>query len=328
MRSLWILSLPLVGCTAVPDSTTASDALEALAADGGSANTAGSATTELFDLPPADRAPAPGVLSLSSTSWWSTFTTTITVSDATPGDTVALLFTGSPNGPQTCPPVMAPDCLDIDSPRMFGTEVADASGVATFSLVLPDPPPPVAEVELQAVVLLAVGADTSNTEVHPLQGLASDLDLDGLSLEDEVLVHGTDPEIGDTDGGGVNDGDEVLAGTSPLDPADDGGFTYTWAGDIYPLFEIECAGCHVNGANSGGMNMDDPADVIGFPSNDVATMNRIEPGFPDDSYIWHKLNDTQAAVGGAGLQMPRVGPPLTQAELDMVETWILEGAPL
>lgn len=45
------------------------------------------------------------------------------------------------------------------------------------------------------------------------------LDGDGLSTLDEIAVYGTDPLKADTDGDGVNDGDEVAAGTDPRDPA-------------------------------------------------------------------------------------------------------------
>ena len=36
-----------------------------------------------------------------------------------------------------------------------------------------------------------------------------------------MLDHGTDPLLIDTDGGGVNDGEEIDNGTNPLDPSDD-----------------------------------------------------------------------------------------------------------
>ncbi len=50
---------------------------------------------------------------------------------------------------------------------------------------------------------------------------ASDPDSDGiLGVVDEWQTYGTDPYVADTDGDGVNDGDEIAQGTSPLNPAD------------------------------------------------------------------------------------------------------------
>jgi hypothetical protein len=50
--------------------------------------------------------------------------------------------------------------------------------------------------------------------------LPRDTDNDGLSDDDETTVYGTDPALEDTDGDGVGDGVEVLAGTDPLNPDD------------------------------------------------------------------------------------------------------------
>lgn len=44
------------------------------------------------------------------------------------------------------------------------------------------------------------------------------IDGDGLKTLDELAIYGTDPTRTDTDGDGVDDGDEVAAGTDPLDP--------------------------------------------------------------------------------------------------------------
>ncbi|MBW2264043.1 MAG: hypothetical protein JRG91_18935, partial [Deltaproteobacteria bacterium] len=53
---------------------------------------------------------------------------------------------------------------------------------------------------------------------------------------------------------------------------------------------------------------------------------RIEPGSTADSYLWHKVIGTQSSVGGSGSTMP-VGGSLTPHELDLIERWIVAGAP-
>ncbi len=51
--------------------------------------------------------------------------------------------------------------------------------------------------------------------------LTNDKDGDGLPDNLEKYVYGTNPGDADTDKGGVKDGEEVLRGSNPLDPADD-----------------------------------------------------------------------------------------------------------
>ena len=67
-------------------------------------------------------------------------------------------------------------------------------------------------------------------------------------------------------------------------------------------------------------------DLVGMVSTDVAGMNRVEPGDPANSYLWHKLVDTHLGVGGSGTQMPKLAPQLSQIKLDTIEQWILDGA--
>ena len=83
-----------------------------------------------------------------------------------------------------------------------------------------------------------------------------------------------------------------------------------------------CASCHVNGS-SGGFTFT-YANLAGY-SSQAPSMLLIEPGSPSDSYIWHKLNNTQGTVGGSGSKMP-MGATMTATELSLVETWIQEGA--
>lgn len=53
-----------------------------------------------------------------------------------------------------------------------------------------------------------------------LNGPNDDKDADGLTNLQEQS-YGTNPCVGDTDGGGINDGLEIAMGTDPLNPADD-----------------------------------------------------------------------------------------------------------
>ena len=69
--------------------------------------------------------------------------------------------------------------------------------------------------------------DSDNDGMNDLQELAffgdltrdglGDFDNDGLNDSDELNVYGTLPDTPDTDGDFINDGDEVLAGSDPLD---------------------------------------------------------------------------------------------------------------
>ena len=57
----------------------------------------------------------------------------------------------------------------------------------------------------------------------------------------------------------------------------------------------------------------------------------IAPGNPDKSYLWHKINDTHLSKDGSGLGMPygflsSEYEPMPAEELQVIETWILEGA--
>jgi hypothetical protein len=69
-----------------------------------------------------------------------------------------------------------------------------------------------------AVSLTAIdvsGNSASDSLLVKVEGI--DSDGDGLSDYEEEHVYGTDPDNPDTDGDGKSDGDEVVAGTNPLE---------------------------------------------------------------------------------------------------------------
>ncbi|MCX4247218.1 hypothetical protein [Paraliomyxa miuraensis] len=97
--------------------------------------------------------------------------------------------------------------------------------------------------------------------------------------------------------------------------------------DVYPIIDANCS-CHVGGG-PGMLQMPDAATAYGnlvdVPSANMANdQDRIEPGDPDASFLWHKINDTQGP--GEGGPMPAMAPPLAQVDLDLIEQWILDGA--
>ena len=118
-------------------------------------------------------------------------------------------------------------------------------------------------------------------------------------------------------------------GTSTVTTADtsDTGAPPTFAVDVLPMLQAACAPCHVGGGNSGGFALVDYASVTA-PSNDVPGMPRIDAtgADPANSYLYLKLTNAHQAAGGAGGFMPPSGM-LPSGDIDLVEQWIVAGAP-
>ncbi len=67
---------------------------------------------------------------------------------------------------------------------------------------------------ISLIAILAIGI-----AVPTAQGAIQDSDSDGLTDTAERNTYGTNPYQADTDGDATDDGQEILAGTNPLDPA-------------------------------------------------------------------------------------------------------------
>lgn len=104
------------------------------------------------------------------------------------------------------------------------------------------------------------------------------------------------------------------------------------AQDLQPIFTSQCtlSGCH-------GDSFPDPVglilttgksfeNLVNVPSAEAQGLFRVKPGDSAASYLIHKLEGTQASVGGRGEQMPFGAAPLPDAEIDLIRSWIDQGA--
>lgn len=124
-------------------------------------------------------------------------------------------------------------------------------------------------------------------------------------------------------GNGGNGGNGGSGGTG-------GTGTPTLSGDVQPILSANCAfsGCHAGASPQQGMNLSSGqtfANTVNVASNE-SNLDRIEPGQPDQSYLVHKIQGTQAQVGGSGARMPLGAPALPQADIDVIRAWITAGA--
>ena len=91
--------------------------------------------------------------------------------------------------------------------------------------------------------------------------------------------------------------------------------------------------CSVSGCHSGGggglpgvMNLTSAKasfnNLVNVPSLQMGSLDQIEPGDPDNSYLIRKIEGT-ASVGA---RMPFGGPFLDQATINMIRQWVSDGA--
>ena len=93
------------------------------------------------------------------------------------------------------------------------------------------------------------------------------------------------------------------------------------------VFTPICSPCH-SGANAPHGLMLDAAhsynDLVGVPSVEQPSLDRVNPGNPDSSYMVLKIEGASSISGG---QMPLGETPLPQSTIDAIRQWITNGAP-
>jgi hypothetical protein len=121
-------------------------------------------------------------------------------------------------------------------------------------------------------------------------------------------------------------GDGTGVDGQPLD-----GDEVSFADDVQPIFTNSCAfsGCHGGASPQLGMNLSAGqayANIVNVAAVEVPTLMRVRPSLPDSSYLVHKIQGTQASVGGTGGQMPLSGCCLTADQIATIRSWVEDGA--
>ncbi len=95
------------------------------------------------------------------------------------------------------------------------------------------------------------------------------------------------------------------------------------------VFTTSCAfsGCHGSAGTQAGLNLTAGAayaNLVNVPSTEIASIDRVEPEAPDQSYLYMKVT---GAPGIIGSRMPLGLPELTSDQTELIRNWILRGAP-
>lgn len=118
---------------------------------------------------------------------------------------------------------------------------------------------------------------------------------------------------------------------SPTEPSDDPeGPAFTFAQVQAQIFTPTCAkaGCHAASTASGGLVLEAGRsydEIVNRPAVGNSSLDRIEPGDPERSYLIKKLRG-DPDITGAPMPLDNPGS-LTHEQLDGLVGWILAGAP-
>jgi len=109
---------------------------------------------------------------------------------------------------------------------------------------------------------------------------------------------------------------------------------------VHTILQTNCQSCHSGGSPAGQLDLTGTSAEVydklfeQSPTNTFAAgkdYKLIDAGYPDRSFIYRKANwgmyPASNLVEGEGASMPTTGNSMTDAERDILRTWILFGAP-
>lgn len=127
-------------------------------------------------------------------------------------------------------------------------------------------------------------------------------------------------------GGCAGNGEGLNNNGRPLDEAGDLPLVAEFDSIQAHVFTPICSVCHAGATAPQGLRLDAANSynlLVGVPSTEVPSLQRVKAGDPANSYIIRKLEGTAAV----GVQMPYGGPYLPAETIAVIRQWIQNGAP-
>lgn len=99
--------------------------------------------------------------------------------------------------------------------------------------------------------------------------------------------------------------------------------------DVQPIFTANCAlaGCHGGSSPQLGLDLSAGhayASTVNVPSAEIPSLQRVDPGQSDLSYLILKVEGDPSIIG---VRMPADGTPLPGPTVRIIRDWIDQGAP-
>lgn len=141
----------------------------------------------------------------------------------------------------------------------------------------------------------------------------SDVDGDGVADSTDNCPDTANGDQADADHDGLGDACDPF----PVE-------TVFFSTQIQPIFDARCIRCHAEECASCGLDLHSGVShtaLVGAASSGYSEP-RVTPGDLARSVLYQKV----AGTGVFGQRMPKDEDPLTDAEIQKIRTWILEGA--
>ncbi|MCW5713104.1 MAG: hypothetical protein KIT43_01130 [Bauldia sp.] len=93
---------------------------------------------------------------------------------------------------------------------------------------------------------------------------------------------------------------------------------------VQPILNLRCVQCHQSVTGGGGLSLQaaGTAERIVLVPSSGSALNLVEPGRPEQSYLYLKVTGRQAEVSGMGARMPLIGIRLSDESIETIRAWI------